>query len=84
VDPPDGRIPYQPWARQNQEDPAKNHMVEESDVHCLLSGFPHASFTPFGFRVLHPPGEVVMVWGVHAHRVIPLDASSRENPLVHE
>ncbi len=74
TDPPDGKIPYQPWARQKQQDLAKNHMVEESDAHCLLGGFPHASFTPFGFRVLQPPGEVVMVWEfMHAYRVIPLD-----------
>jgi hypothetical protein len=49
-------------------------MVEESDAHCLLGGFPHASFTPFGFRVLQPPGEVAMVREfMHAYRVIPRD-----------
>jgi hypothetical protein len=74
VDPPDGKIPYQPWARAKQEDLAANHMNEESDAHCLLGGFPHASYTPFGFRVLQPPNEVVMVWEfMHAYRVIPLD-----------
>jgi hypothetical protein len=74
VDPANGKIPYQPWARARQEDLAANHMIEESDAHCLLGGFPHASFTPFGFRVLQPPGEVVMVWEfMHAYRVIPLD-----------
>jgi hypothetical protein len=74
TDPPDGRIPYQPWAREKQQDLAKNHMLEESDAHCLLGGFPHASFTPFGFRLLQPPGQIVMVWEfMHAYRVIPLD-----------
>lgn len=74
TDPPDGKIPYQPWARQKQVDLAKNHMIEESDAHCLLGGFPHASFTPFGFRLLQPPGEVAMVWEfMHAYRVIPMD-----------
>ena len=74
TDPADGKIPYQPWAREKQKDLAANHMIEESDAHCLLGGFPHASFTPFGFRLFQPPGEVVMVWEfMHAYRVIPMD-----------
>jgi hypothetical protein len=81
VDPPDGKIPYQPWARAKQEDIAANHMNEESDAHCLLGGFPHASFTPFGFRVLQPPNEVVMVWEfMHAYRVIPTDGRPHLDP----
>jgi hypothetical protein len=39
VDPPEGGIPYQPWARQKQEDLAKNRMVEEPNAHSLLSDF---------------------------------------------
>ena len=74
TEPADGKIPYQPWALEKRNDLAKNHMLEESDAHCLLGGFPHASFTPFGFRLLQPPGEVVMVWEfMHAYRVIPMD-----------
>jgi hypothetical protein len=74
TDPADGKIPYQPWAREKQKDLAANHMIEESDAHCLLGGFPHTSYTPFGFRLLQPPNEVVMVWEfMHAYRVIPMD-----------
>src|ERR1700760_3053475 len=29
TDPADGKIPYQPWARQKQLDLAENHMLEE-------------------------------------------------------
>jgi hypothetical protein len=81
VDPPDGKIPYQPWARQKQIDLATNHMIEESDAHCLLGGFPHAMFTPFGVRFLQPPNQVVMVWEfMHAYRVIPLDGRPHLDP----
>jgi hypothetical protein len=74
TDPADGKIPYQPWAREKQKDLAANHMIEESDAHCLLGGFPHTSYTPFGFRLFQPPNEVVMVWEfMHAYRVIPMD-----------
>ncbi len=74
VDPPDGVIPYQPWARQKEIDLSENHMVEESDAHCLLGGVPHQMYTPFGMRILQPPGYVVMTWEfMHAYRIIPLD-----------
>jgi hypothetical protein len=81
VDPPDGKIPYQPWARQKQIDLAQNHMIEESDAHCLLGGLPHVMFTPFAFRLLQPPGQVVMVWEfMHAYRIIPLDGRPHLDP----
>src|SRR5438552_18641999 len=32
VDPADGVIPYQPWARAREVDLSENHMVEESDA----------------------------------------------------
>lgn len=74
VDPPDGRIPYQPWAREKQADLEEHHMIEESDAHCFLGGLPHEMYAPFGMRILQPPGYVVMTWEyMHAYRVIPLD-----------
>ena len=49
-------------------------MVEESDLHCFLGGIPHQMYTPFGMRILQPPGSVVMTWEfMHAYRVIPTD-----------
>ena len=74
VDPPDGRIPYQDWARKKQADLGANHMIEESDASCLPGGFPHSMYTPFGLHIIQPPGQVVMTWEfMHAWRVIPLD-----------
>jgi hypothetical protein len=75
VDPPDGKIPYQPWARRKQADLEENHMAEQSDAHCYVGGVPHIMFVPFGMRILQPPGYVVMTWEyMHAYRIVPLDA----------
>ncbi len=75
VDPPDGLIPYQPWARQKQIDLEENHMLEQSDAHCYVGGVPHMMFAPFGMRILQPPGYVVMTWEyMHGYRIIPLNA----------
>ena len=74
VDPADGHIPYQDWARKKMEDLGANHMIEESDAHCLPGGFPHSMYTPFGLHIMQPPGQMVMSWEfMHAWRVIPLD-----------
>jgi hypothetical protein len=74
VDPPDGKIPYLPGAREKEEDLSERHMVEESDAHCYMAGIPHQMFSLFGFQILQPPGYVVMIWEFnHAYRIIPLD-----------
>ena len=84
TDPPDGVIPYQDWARKKQIDLGENHMIEESDAHCFLGGYPHQMFTPFGLRILQPPGFVVMTWEfMHAYRIIPLDGRPHVDPSVH-
>jgi hypothetical protein len=84
VDPPDGQIPYQPWARQKQVDLGENHMIEESDAHCFMGGLPHSMYTPFGMRILQPPGFVVMTWEfMHSYRIIPLDGRPHVAPGIH-
>jgi hypothetical protein len=74
VDPPDGILPYQDWAREKEIDLATNHMIEESDAHCYPSGIPHMMYAQFGFQILQPPGYVVMLWEyMHNYRIIPTD-----------
>lgn len=74
VDPPDGKIPYQPWAAAQAKDLRENHMFEEPEAHCYLSGVPHEDYGPFGFQILQTRGYVVMLWEArHAYRIIPTD-----------
>jgi hypothetical protein len=75
VDPPDGKIPYQPWAAQKKKDLAEHHMFEDPQAHCYLSGVPRQMYTPFGFQILQPPGSVVLLYeAFHSYRIIPLEA----------
>lgn len=84
IDPPDGRIPYQSWARQKEIDLSSNHLVEESDAHCYPSGFPHLSYAQFGYQILQPPGSVVFIWEqMHAFRVVPLDGRPHIDSKIH-
>lgn len=80
VDPPDAKIPYQPWARAKEIDLSENHTIEESDAHCYSSGIPHMMEAQMGFQILQPPGYVVMLWEyMHNYRIIPTDG--REHVL---
>jgi hypothetical protein len=74
VDPPDGKIPYQPWAAARKKDFLDHHMADDPQAHCFLSGVPRQMYTPFGFQVLQPEGAVLMMFeAFHAYRLIYLD-----------
>ena len=79
VDPPDGRIPYQPWAAekaslvmQNHTDPTPQFL--DPNARCFLQGVPR-HLNNREFEILQPPGYVVIFnMAHHAYRAIPLDA----------
>lgn len=74
VDPPDGKIPYQPWAAEKKKDLMEHHLFEDPQAHCYLSGVPRQMYTPFGFQILQPQGNVVLLYeAFHSYRIIPLD-----------
>jgi hypothetical protein len=74
VDPPDGFLPYQPWAKAKAKDTFENHLAEEPELHCYESGVPKQIYVQFGFQIFQPPGNLVMTWEfMHAYRIIPTD-----------
>ena len=74
VDPPDGMIPYQPWAAEKAKDNFEHHLADEPELHCYESGLPNQMYRQFGFQILQPTGYVVMNWEfMHAVRIIPTD-----------
>lgn len=74
VDPPDGKLPYQPWALAKKKDLVENHPHEDPQAHCMLSGTPRQIYTPFGFQIMQPKGYVLLLFeAFHAYRIIPAD-----------
>jgi hypothetical protein len=80
IDPPDGLLPYQPWAaaRQTQQEKDYDHATRPEHIdtqhRCLLSGVPRLYTIVPVFQIIQSPGAVVFVWDeYHAYRVIPLD-----------
>jgi hypothetical protein len=88
VDPPDGKIPMQPWAlAKRTEIMANQEKVQYLDprVRCLQSGVPRANL-PVGYNTyqfLQIPGYVIILyeWN-HMYRYIPLDGRPHVSPNV--
>jgi len=79
VDPPDGKIPYQPWAlaKRNhiRDNPYERPDVLDSRIRCLPGGSPREMLggVTNAYQILQPPGYVMMlVEANHISRVIPV------------
>ena len=79
VDPPDGRIPYQPWAAAKRmaylvdmETPTRPEHIDPED-RCLLLGAPRSNYRG-DLQIRQTRGHVVILYEwAHAYRVIPTD-----------
>jgi hypothetical protein len=87
IDPPDGQLPYQPWAaaRQKQQGEAYDRPTKPEHIdpqhRCLLSGVPRLYTVAPSIKIVQPPGSVVFIWDeYHAYRVIPLDGRPHVGP----
>ncbi|MDA1185058.1 MAG: hypothetical protein O2930_10500 [Acidobacteria bacterium] len=79
IDPPNGRVPFQPWAEAKRREhlvnlytPTEVQHVEPED-RCSLQGVPRSNLRG-PMQILQIPGHVVIMYEwVHAYRVIPVD-----------
>jgi len=79
IDPADGQIPYQAWARAKQKDiqdhidtPTKQEYIDPQ-ARCLPDGVIRSIFWS-GFEILQYPGYFVFLYDQnHPFRIIPLD-----------
>jgi len=89
IDPPDGQLPYQPWAaaKQKQQEsfydrPTKPEHIDPQH-RCLMSGVPRLYTIVPAFKIIQPPGSVVFIWDeYHAYRVVSLDGRPHVGPNV--
>jgi hypothetical protein len=72
VDPPDGKVPYQPWAAAQAKENRQKYV--EPNVPCFLSGVPRSLYVPTHIQILQSPGYVlILLERAHAYRIIPTD-----------
>lgn len=73
VAPPDRRLPYQPWAREEQKNrEAPERGYDDPAAHCFLYGVPRSMYTS-PFQILQPRGYVVFLFERMSHRIVALD-----------
>jgi hypothetical protein len=72
VDPPNGRVPYQPWAGARRKENRQTFI--DPNLLCYQSGIPRTMYVPTVLEILQPAGSFVMVLErAHAYRIIPTD-----------
>src|SRR6185295_7978959 len=77
IDPPDGKLPTQPWARAERierELPLRGY--DDPTAHCFVAGVPRSMYTPSPYQILQPPGYLVLLFERMSWRTIPLDGRS--------
>jgi hypothetical protein len=81
VDPPDGRLPYQDWARQefiSRGQPERGY--DDPTAHCFVAGVPRSLWTPSPYQFIQPPGYLVMMFERMSWRQIPIDSNRKRLP----
>jgi len=74
IDPIDGRLPYQAWARAERIERELPHRgYDDPTAHCFVAGIPRSHYVPAPFQILQPPGYVVVLHERMSWRQIPLD-----------
>jgi hypothetical protein len=74
VDPPDGLLPLQEWARAetaSRVTPERGY--DDPTAHCFVAGVPRSMYVPGYLQILQPPGYVVILHERMSWRIIPLD-----------
>jgi len=74
VDPPNGGLPYQPWARAEKQDrnrPERGY--DDPTAHCFAGGVPRSLYVPSPFHILQTPTYVVILLERMSWRIVPLD-----------
>jgi hypothetical protein len=72
IDPPDGKVPYQPWAAAERQ--RRSHdLYNDPEPHCFPSGVPRQMYV-MPFQILQLDTHVLMLYEyVHARRIITMD-----------
>jgi hypothetical protein len=74
VDPADGSLPYQAWARAERVERALPHRgYDDPTAHCFVAGVPRSHYVPAPFFILQVPGYVVVLHDRMSWRQIALD-----------
>ena len=73
-------VPFQPWAEALFQERRANDSRDDPTARCVVGGVPRSTFVGYPFKILEPPGMVVILYeAVHAYRQIFTDGRSLPN-----
>jgi len=74
VDPPDGKLPMQPWAVQEHIDRNRTERgYDDPTAHCFPAGVPRSMYVPTSFQIVQTSDYVVFLHERVSWRIVPLD-----------
>jgi hypothetical protein len=74
IDPANGALPYQPWARAEKQDRTRPERgYDDPTAHCFAGGVPRSLYVPSPFHILQTPTYVVLLLERMSWRIVPLD-----------
>ena len=74
IDPPDGLLPVQPWAKAEVESRAQPERgYDDPTAHCFVAGVPRSFYVPAPFHILQTPDAVVFLHERMAWRTVALN-----------
>jgi hypothetical protein len=74
VDPPDGKLPMQPWAVAELADRQRDERgYDDPTAHCFPAGVPRAIYVPVGMDIVQTRDYIVFLHERIAWRIVPLD-----------
>ena len=73
VDPPDGKLPMQPWAVAEHTDRNREERgYDDPTAHCFPAGVPRSMYVPSAFHIVQTPNYIVFLHERVAWRIVPL------------
>ncbi len=85
VDPPDGKLPMQPWA---VEERVSRNLTErgydDPTAHCFPAGVPRSMYVPAAMHIIQTPDYVVFLHERMAWRIVPLATGNAARPHLPE
>ncbi|MCZ6616995.1 MAG: hypothetical protein O7E57_02590 [Gammaproteobacteria bacterium] len=77
-----GRIPYQPWARIQQQENLADWLARDPAVKCYMPGVPRATYMPFPFQIVQGSETTLITYEfAGATRMVYMNRPDFEHPF---
>ncbi|MEE2778228.1 MAG: hypothetical protein VYE73_15865 [Acidobacteriota bacterium] len=77
-----GKIPYQDWARDKQQENLADWHKLDPAVKCFMPGIPRANYLPFPFQIVQTPEYILIAYEfASASRVVYMERPDFESPF---